>query len=94
MQKEYSTCIIPDNSRDLLFSIKSNTHLHHCWFNEDVNTFIVLKESCDFADTTATQILNFNKQELKIYLLESTLELKNVENCLIFNEVLWEKYME
>ena len=94
MQKEYSTCIIPENSQELLFSIKINTHLHHCWFNEDANIFVVFKEGCDFADATATQILNFSKQELKSYLLESTLNLKNVENCLFFNEVLWEKYME
>ncbi len=93
MQKTYSTCIIPENSQDLLFSIRSNHLLYHCWKNTQSDTFVVIRESNNTSLCLPNQLLNLTEPELKKYLFTVTRKLKNLDDCLFFNEKLWNKYI-
>ena len=93
MQKKFSTCIIPENSEQLLFSMKSDLYLYHCWMNTTANKFVVIKESNDFSVPVPNQLLNFTEKELKRYLLIATVKLKHIDGFLFFNEILWNKYI-
>jgi hypothetical protein len=90
MNKAYSTCIIPETSEGLLFSLQSNGFLYHCWKNED--QFIVIKESNDFSIAIPNQIMKFSELELKRYIYVATAKLKHIDDFLFFNDVLWKRY--
>lgn len=88
----YSTCIIPDISEGLLFSLQINGFLYHCWKNKQ--HFVVIKESNDLSIVISNQIMNFTELELKWYLYVVTEKLKYLDNLLFFNEKLWKQYFE
>jgi hypothetical protein len=93
MQKRFSTCILPENSEQLLFSIRSGTCLYHCWMNQKEQKFVVIKESNNLRLNIPNQLLNFSERELKRYLLLVTAQLKYMDEFLFFNEVLWDSCM-
>ncbi len=92
MQRTYSTLIIPENSRQLLFSVKCGDYLYHCWKNKKENKFVVIKESNILLIQFPNQLLNFSELEVKRYLLIATNHLKRMDDFLFFNEVLWTRY--
>ena len=92
MEKAYSTCIIPEISEVLLFSLQSNGFLYHCWKNKQ--RFVVIKESNDFSMAVPNQLMNFTELELKRYLYLATEKLKYLDDFLFFNENLWSRYFE
>lgn len=92
MKKAYSTCILPNTSDGLVFSLQSERFLYHCWKHKQ--KFIVIKESNDFALQVPNQLLNFTELELKRYLYIATAKLKRIDDFLFFNELLWKKYFE
>jgi len=94
MQKTFSTCIIPENSQELLFSIRSNHFLYHCWKNTQRNKFVLIRESNNTRLCLPSQLLNLTEPELKKYLLTVTRKLKDLDDCLFFNEMLWKQYFE
>ncbi len=94
MAKSYSTCIIPENSEMLLFSMRSETNLYHCWLNDSKKLFVIIKESNDLSIAVPNQILNFTEKSLKKYLFTTTSKLKEIDELLFFNDVLWNKYLE
>ena len=94
MAKSYSTCIIPENSEMLLFSMRSETYLYHCWLNDSKELFVIIKESNDLSVVVPNQILNFTEKSLKKYLHTTTSRLKEIDELLFFNDVLWNKYLE
>lgn len=94
MTKTYSTCIFPENSEMLLFSMRSETYLYHCWLNNSKKLFVVIKESNDLSVVVPNQILNFTKKSLQKYLATTTSKLKEIDELLFFNDVLWNKYLE
>ncbi|MCC6447631.1 MAG: hypothetical protein IT215_02990 [Chitinophagaceae bacterium] len=92
MKKSYSTCIIPQTSEGLLFSLQCDDYLYHCWASNQ--QFVLIKESNNFALCEPNQLLNFTERELKRYLYNATKQLKELDNILFFNELLWCKYCE
>jgi hypothetical protein len=92
MNKTYSTCIIPETSEGLLFSLQSDKFLYHCWKSK--NKFVVIKESNDFSKVVPNQIMNFKESELKRYLYVVAAKLKNLDELLFFNDTLWKWYFE
>ena len=94
MQRTYSTLIIPENSEELLFSIKCDSHLYHCWKNTKEDKFVVVKESNDFSIFSPTQLMNFSERELKQYLFIASNKLKKIDAFLFFNDLLWKIYFE
>lgn len=94
MIKSYSTCIIPENSNKLLFSVRCDDNLYHCWKNEKKDSFVVIKESNDMSKVIPNQLLNFTEKALKRYLYLATNQLKEIDDLLFFNELLWNKYFD
>lgn len=94
MQRTYSTLIIPTNSTQLIFSIKCDNYLYHCWKNTQKNKFVVMKESNNLSIIFPNQIMNFSETELKRYLLIATNQLNRMDDFLFFNEVLWKRYFD
>ena len=94
MAKSYSTYITPENSEMLLFSMRSETNLYHCWLNDSKKLFVIIKESNDLSIAVPNQILNFTEKSLKKYLFTTTSKLKEIDELLFFNDVLWNKYLE
>lgn len=94
MIKYYSTCIIPENSNKLLFSVRCEDSLYHCWKNEQKDSFVLIKESNDLTKVLPNQILNFSEKSLKRYLFVATKQLKEIDDLLFFNDVLWRKYID
>ncbi|MFN8261314.1 MAG: hypothetical protein U0X41_10310 [Chitinophagales bacterium] len=94
MEKTYSTCIIPENSEGLLFTLKSGSYLYHCWKIEEKQRFVVIKESGDFSLSVPNQLLNFTERELKRYLYMATEKLRQLDGFLFVNEALWETIMQ
>jgi hypothetical protein len=92
MRNSYSTCIIPETSEGLLFSLQSNGFLYHCWKNKQ--QYVVIKESNDFSKAIPNQLLNFTELELKRYLYLATEKLKYLDAFLFFNENLWSRCFE
>lgn len=92
MNRSYSTCIFPETSEGLLFSLESNGFLYHCWKNKHL--FVIIKESNDFSKVTPNQIMNFTELELKHYLYVATAKLENLDGLMFFNEALWSQYFE
>lgn len=90
MQTAISTPWFPKNPEQLLFSIKSDSYLFHCWMNIIENKFVVIKEKNDTSSATPVQLLNFTEKTLKKYLYTSTDRLKNIDGFLFFNEQLWD----
>ncbi|MCB0506674.1 MAG: hypothetical protein R2739_05170 [Chitinophagales bacterium] len=89
MQKNYSTLLIPENSTGLLFSIVSNNYIYHCWKSPKEAMFVVVKESSNTRNVQPNQLMNFTETALKRYLYIATNKLQNIEQCLFFNEDLW-----
>ncbi|HQV76847.1 MAG TPA: hypothetical protein PLJ42_01535 [Chitinophagales bacterium] len=93
MQKNYSTLIIPENSKGLLFSIVSDNYLYHCWKNEQQPIFVLVKEPNLTTMIVPSQMMNFNEKELKRYLLMVTNAKEKDLNILYFDEPLWNRLM-
>ncbi|MFN8282145.1 MAG: hypothetical protein U0U67_02970 [Chitinophagales bacterium] len=89
----YSTNILAQKSEQLLFSIKSDAYLYHCWMNIIENKFVIIKETNDSSKATPVQLLNFTERTLKKYLYTSTEKLKRIDGFLFFNDELWNKYI-
>lgn len=89
----YSTCIIPENSEGLLFSIKSDEYLYHCWYNTEKSCFVLIKEANNFNLHIPRQLMQFGEKELKRYLYKVTSRLNRIDHFLFFNEELWEQYV-
>ncbi len=89
MRKNYSTCIIPENTEQLLFSIIAGSYLFHCWKHKEKNCYVVIKESNDTRNVVPNQILNFNLKELKRYLYTITNQLKELDGFLYLSKALW-----
>lgn len=92
MRKGYSTLIIPENSLELLFSVKCDTNLFHCWKNKKRNKFVLIKESNDLRLLVPNQLMNFSEKQLKRYLFLTTNKLRDIDECLFMNESLWKRY--
>ncbi len=93
MRKRYSTCIIPETSEELLFSIASDDFLYHVWKNDKKDTFVLIKASNNMSIVLPNQLMNFNEHELKRYLYAATNKLKDLDSFLFFNEKLWDKHL-
>lgn len=93
MQRQFSSGIISADSEKLLFSIKSDAYLFHCWMNVIENRFVIIKEKNDTSSGAPVQLMNFTEKMLKKYLYTSTDKLKNIDGFLFFNDELWKKYI-
>ncbi len=89
MQKNYSTFLIPENSAGLLFSIVSRGFIYHCWKSPKKSMYVVVKESNNTQMVLPNQLMNFTEAAFKRYLFIATNKLQNIEQCLFFNEALW-----
>lgn len=93
MQKHYSSRILAKKETALLFSIRINNHLFHCWKILTSNQFVLIQESNNGAHLLPNQLLNLTEHQLKKYLNLYTKKLTDIDECLFFNEELWNKHM-
>lgn len=94
MSYTYSTNILAQKKEQLLFSIKSDVYLFHCWMNVIENKFVIIKEVNDCSKAAPIQLMNFTERTLKKYLYTSTEKLKRIDGFLFFNDELWKKYVK
>ena len=93
MYTTYSNNVLAKKQEQLLFSIKSDAYLYHCWMNVIENKFVIIKEVNDCSKAAPIQLLNFTERTLKKYLYTSTAKLKRIDGFLFFNDELWKKYV-
>lgn len=93
MYTTYSNNPLAAKTEQLLFSIKSEAYLFHCWMNTIENKFVIIKEKNDTSSATPIQLLNFTERTLKKYLYTSTSKLKSIDGFLFFNDALWNKHI-
>jgi hypothetical protein len=89
MRKIYSTFIIPENQNELILSLFVDGIIYHIWYN---NIFVVVKEYKNSLEKP--EILNMNKEELKMLLLDELQFTGNLndERVLFYNIDLWNKF--
>ena len=91
MQKNYSTCILPENDKQLLFSIVAGSYLFHCWENIEKNCYVLIKETNDTRNITPNQLMNFTLTDLKQYLYTTTDKLRDLKGVLYLNLEWWNR---